>query len=580
MKTNKSLNEPIAQSIDLFKVVVASPGSLVLSNARDGFITDFTPTQEQLKALQNRFKAIPVVTLFSVKEREYASLDELLTKQILHYIEVYGLGAPGLFNLEVEQGKILTMAFVKAVSMSELSELVQKLLYSNRPVADIAPVVDLIGYYDIKYDINEVRNNELKIALFDVTSDVFKSGDDAARYICYTATKSPLLIKSEQVIKAIGSKPVSDRFLAAHIEPLAKVFNRHKRIIMACKSIATRSTINKISKLSKTRHVPMVEPVAKRLVSGFLKGKIKASALSDVSIRDKFKYLNLIEWKLLGKDYDTFAIRNGKVWFEKNRTVSKPTGLSHLRDLVMDSLVEDLAGLKEKHILLDPWVDYGLPISRKQTLGNLPFGTTVSATKDGRFSAGIYWHNSFGDGSSIDLDLSAITDKGERTGWGGYSAYTSKDIVFSGDVTDARDGAIEFMTVNPNRPNKYGLMVNIFRGPEPCGAEIVVGYGDEKDWQSHTIVRERITLGSKQTLVGFLKNNTFVIYGGRLSSARISKGKHPVIDKSLGKLWTVGEVLWASGVKFDIVPQPGIVYDHDLRYESFSLDKLEALLGV
>jgi len=571
---------PATHTIKLFKVVVADKTSVVLDHAREGFITDFVPTRDQLKALQDTFKDLPIVSLFSVNERENAPIVALITKQLLHYIEVYGLGMPGLFDLEVSDGNITTLAVVRAVTVAELTALVHGLIYSNKSVADSAPIVEVIRGYNIPYDINKVQNNEIRVALFDVTRDVFTSGDDAVRYICYAATGKTMLIKNKGVIKAVTEKPVAAAFLRAHTIPLARVFNRHKRIIMACKA-SDRSAVNKISKLSKTLHVPIIESRAKHLVSDAGKNRIHISdaddMLRDVPLRAKFNYLNLIEWKLQGQSYDVFLIRNGKVWFEDGRTVLNPTALRTLRDVVLESIGDDLQALKNKAILLDAHVDYGLPISRKQTLGNLPFGTRITSADKTRFCAGVYWHNDFGDGSSIDLDLSAIDDNGSRTGWGQLSGYARQDIVFSGDMVDARNGATEFMTVHPDAKNRYGLMVNVFRGPDPCDCEIVVGHGTEKTWLDHTLIRERVTLQSKMSVIGFLKDDKFVVYAGRLSNSRVSGGKHPVIDKGLGALWTVSDVLDAIGVSYDMTPKPGVTYDHDLRYTSFSLDKLETM---
>jgi hypothetical protein len=566
-----------ADTIKLFKVVVADKTSVVLDNARNGFITDFVPTRDQLKALQDTFKDLPIVSLFSVRERENAPMSALITKQLLHYIEVYGLGMPGLFDLEVSDGKITTLAIVRAVTAGELTALVHGLIYSNKPVADSAPIVEVIRGYNIPYDINKVQNNEVRVALFDVKRDVFTSGDDAVRYICFVATGKTMLIKSKSIIKAVTEKPVAAAFLQAHTVPLAKVFNRHKRIIMACKA-SDKSAVNKISKLSKTLHVPIIESRAKHLVSDAVKtGSIDIDVLRAVPLRAKFNYLNLIEWKLQGQSYDVFLIRNGKVWFEDERAVLNPTALRNLRDVVLGSIGDDLQALKNKAILLDANVDYGLPISRKQTFGNLPFGTRVTSADKTRFCAGVYWHNNFGDGSSIDLDLSAIDENGSRTGWGQTSGYARSAIVFSGDMTDARNGATEFMTVHPASPNRYGLMVNVFRGPDPCDCEIVVGNGTEKTWLDNTLIRERVTLKSKMSVIGFLKDDKFVVYAGRLSNSRVSGGKHPIIDKGLGALWTVSDVLDGIGVSYDVTPKPGVTYDHDLRYTSFSLDKLETM---
>lgn len=574
--------------IKLFKVVVAPAGALDLSNAQYGFVTDFTPTVDQEIALRSIFTPLPIVSLFSVEERANASIEELISKQILHYIEVYGLDAPGLFNLEVKAGSIFSLSYIKAVTTGELTELVHGLIYANRPIADIPQVVEVIRDHKIKYDINKVANNELRIALFDGYQP-FTSGDDAVRYMCYHATDKPLLIKSEQVISAVKAKPVDLFFLSQHVLPLAQVFNRHQRIIMAAKNPKTRTIINRISRLSKTAHVPIREAINKRYISEAIRKNVGPDVLDQISLRDKFKYLNLIEHRLLGLSYDSFTIRNGKIWVENDRKTFNKYDLYRVRSSVFDSIGADLSHLKTQKVLLDGAVQYGLPISRKQALGNLPFGTKVIADMSKKLSAGIYWRNDWGkdDGSlynlnsSIDLDLSAIDDDGERTGWGAYSGYSkSNPITFSGDMTDATHGATEFMVVDPAQANKYGLMVNVFRGPDILDCEVVVGYPSDKVWQDKTIIREMITLSGKQAIIGFLKDNTYVVYSGKLSNSRVSKGKHPIIDRGLGTLWTVNDLLTAVGVAYDVIPAVGVVYDHDLTYSGFTPDKLEALLGV
>lgn len=570
-------------TVSLFKVVVAKKGKLNLSTAEHGFVTDFEPTNEQFVMLKNLFKPLPVVTLFSVEERKNASIEYLLTKQILHYIETYGLESPGLFNLEVTKGKIASIAYIKAVTLAELTKKVTALIEGNRPIKDVKPVVEVIRDYNIKYKLNEVANNELRIALYDGKA-AFESGDDAVRYICYKATDDTMLIKSKKVIAAVkASEKISVEFLEQHALPLAQVFNRHKKLIMAVKNKKTASVINKISRLSKTEHVPVHEPLSKHFIASVIKGAAPLNALKKISLRDKFKYLNLIEYKLLNKDYDSFNIRNGKIWTEAGRPQLKSGDLCVVREEVLMSIGEDLKGLKRKKILLDANVEYGLPISRKQSLGNLPYGTKVRA-KGGKeeLSAGVYWRNEWGSvNQRIDLDLTAIDDGGNRTGWGGYSAYNKNEkITFSGDMTDATDGATEFMVVNPENSNRYGLMVNIFSGPDQVGSEIVVGYPSKKVWLNNTLIRERVELVSKQTLIGFLKDDTFIIYSGRLSNSRVTQGKHPVIDKGLGKLWTIVDLFNEFGIKYDTTAKVGVDYHYDLSYTGFTFDKLEEMFQV
>ena len=576
-------------SLALFKVLVASAGQFNFDHAPDGFVTDFNPTPEQLKLLKSTFKALPITTLFTVEERANAPVEHLIRKQILHYIEIYGLESPGLFNLECSNGKLATLTYVRAVTVAELEKLVHGLAYANRPIADVAPVVELIRDYKLSYDINLVLNNELKVALFDPMRDRFTSGDDAVRYICYQATTSALLIKSRKVLAEVAKNPIGTRFLENHKIPLAQVFNRHKRIILSCKNKHNASTINQISRLSKTKHVPLHEPIAKRFISAAIKDG-SVPPFTNITLRDAFKYLNLIEYKLLGLAHDSFTIRNGKVWIESDRPVLNPKSLLTISAETTAFVKATLSHLKGKRILLDPSVDYGLPISRKQALGNLPYGTRVTATDPRKqLSAGIYWENQHNPGSyshSTDLDLSAIDTSGNRTGWGCYAGYSKKNpITFSGDLTDATSGACEFMTINPSLENRYGLMVNIFRGPEPCAAQIVVGYpssdkGKGAVWQDRTLIRESITLQSTQSIIGFLKDDSFIVYSGRLNNSHVSAGKHPVIDKALGKLWTLRDILDSSGISYDLVPTGVLPYDFDLRYAGFTIDKLETLLGI
>lgn len=576
-----------SSTVNLFKVIVAKKGKLNLSNVKNGFITDFEPTDEQVDMLKSLFKPLPIVTLFSVEERKNSSIEELLLKQLLHYFEVYGLDTPGLFNLEVTEGKIVRLAYIKAITLAKLTEKVNALIEGNRPIKDVKPVVEVIREYKIKYKLNDVANNELRIALYDGKT-AFKSGDDAVRFICYSATEDTMLIKSGAVIAAVKASTWthtvnSAEFLAQHSMQLAQVFNRHKKLIVACKNPNTSKVINKISRLSKTEHVPMHEPVSKHFIASAIKGTVDLNALETISLRDKFKYLNLIEYKLLNKDYDSFNIRNGKIWTEANRPLLNAGDLSRIKDATLQSIGQSLSYLKRKKILLDSSVEYGLPISRKQAMGNLPYGTKVRASGGKEeLSAGVYWRNEWGsENTSIDLDLTAIDDAGNRTGWGGYSAYEKNGkITFSGDMTDATNGATEFMVVNSENSNRYGLMVNVFRGPDTVGSEIVVGYPSKKVWLNNTLIRERIELVAKQTLIGFLKDDSFIVYGGRLSNSRVTVGKHPVIDKGLGKLWTIVDLFNEFGIKYDTVAKEKVDYDFDLSYSGFTFDKLEEMLKV
>lgn len=559
-------------AVVLSKPVTREVNTSLLENY--GIVTDFELTVAQTQALEEMFKPLDVITLFGRKERDYAPLYALLSKQLLHYAEVYGLNSPGLFNLEVDSGTIVTLHYIRGVTVSELSDMVTKLLYANAPVKDAELVKSIINDFKIKYDVNKIANNELRVALFDEKRDVLTNGDDVVRYMVYTATKNLMLIKSKEVVDAVAKHKFTDKFISDHAVPLSEVFNRHKRIIMAAKNKANRSAVNRVTRLSKTKHVPIHEPIGKRFVSLALAGKENAKMLSQISIRDKFKMLNLLEYKSLGHDKDAFVIRNGKIHLKEGRGIHNAASINRVRDMIVKSLAGDLVHLKGKTILLDSSVDYGLPISRKQTLGQLPFGTAV--TVDGRISSGIYWHN---DGGAYDLDLSTIDESGNRTGWASLAGYSKKAVVtFSGDVTDARNGAMEFMT---SSGADYGLFVNIYRGNPNSEFELVIGSDNKKKdrWMSDVKVREKSKLVGRGSIIGFVKNDKFVVYQGMLNSNHWSGNdkSRAIVARGNANFWTVTKLLNAAGINFEVDKRDGVVYDYDLTYSSFSFDKLEDL---
>lgn len=574
--------------LDLFKVMLVDESTKVKAYNKGlerGYITNFKPSATQKAVLDSAFGPIKVTTLFSVEERKNGDIFDLIEKQVLHYIEVYGLDTPGLFDLEVTKGKVLSLTFVRGVTLLEFSAMVRKLLYANAPVKDASIIKAIVDHFKIVYEFAKVANNELRVELFDVTKHQFTQGDDAVRYLVYKATGKSMLIKSPDVIQAMANyaNSVDVAFLEKHEGILASVFNRHKRLIMALKGKKSKTAINRISRLSKTQHIPLHplhEGINKRFIAEALAGRITDySVLDKISIRDKMKYLNLLEYKKLGNDMDAFIIRNGKVHVEKNRPKFKGSQIESVIKKVLYSLEKDLAGLKGKKILLDKNVDYGLPISRKQTVGNLPFGTEIAI--DGKtISSGIYWENS---GGAQDLDLSTVDEKGNRTGWGVYSVYDKNNpITFSGDVTDATNGAMEFMTSPTAKSDPYGLFVNIFNGNVPSKASLVVGRASEKKWIKETVIKEEMELKSKGNVIGFVKGDRFVVYMLRMSQNRISGvGKETaLVARGLSPFWTIEKLFISLGIKYELDKDPKKSYDHSLTYAEVTYDKLEKLLSV
>lgn len=564
--------------LDLFKVMVVDSRSkeYCTRNLASGIVTNFVPNGDQLLLIAETFKPLPLTTLFSVEEVESSTFHELICKQFLHYVEVYGLNAPGLFDLEVTKGKTSSVVYIRGVTQEELSGMVRKLLYANAPVKDAVGLKEIVNFYNISYNISLVANNELRVLLFDENKDRFDNGDDAVRYLCFKATSSALLIKSKEVINQIQTVSWNSAFFEKHATVLARVFNRHKPLILAAKNMTTRSIINKISRMSKEHHVPVYEPLSKKFISEAVKGNVTDGMLDKMSVRDKFKFLNVIQYKETQSKLDAFIIRNGKIHISTDRKIIDKVALDVVKYRVLCSLKKDLDHLRGKNILLDKNVDYGLPISRKQCLGNLPFGTTVSV-KGQSISSGIYWEDAWG---ATDLDLSTINISGSRTGWGaGRGYYKDSPINFSGDLTSAPSGAMEFMTSKVSMKDAYGLFVNVFRGSTPCRMELVVGTKTKDRWIGKSIVREKTELNSRGNVIGFVKDGKFVVYQGRLNNQMVSGTKdRAVVNKGTVDFWTVSKLFDSLGIYYDVEAKEDKSYDFDLSYSGFSFDKLENLL--
>lgn len=570
-----------ADVLDLFNCLVVPSTALVTRThetglANMGVVTDFVPTPDQKRVLREIFKPLALHTLFTRHERNNASVDELLTKQILHYIEVNGLDTPGLFDLTCDGGQVISLRYVRGITSYELGQRVCALLYRNAPVKDAAQIKRIVDHYGLTVTLSRVQNNELRVLLWSKDMGAMDNGDDAVRYLVHQATGESLLIKSPQVIKQVQAfAPRVDRgFLEMHEHVLAQVFNRHKPLILALKARSTRNVINRIARRSKTLHEPVKMPVAKTFIHDALTGGREyqvPAMLEHTSLRDKLKFLDVLAERRVQSTVGIYRIRNGKVHYRDDRRIYSLADIDRVETYVLEALAWELSYLRTKQILLDPRVAYGLPTSRKQTLGRLPYGTQVSIVGN-EISSGVYWENAWG---ARDIDLSGITLDGARVGWGCYGGYTDRQIIFSGDMVDASNGAMEFLT---SKGKDYAIFANIFNGE--AGAEVELVVGNNRDtaarWINKLVIRERTKLASRNCLLGFVKGKTFVVWGGRIGE-RLVSDMNPSILAMKPDYWTVNRLLTKLDIDFDVDKQDGVRYDHDMSYEGFSLDKLENL---
>ena len=136
-------------------------------------------------------------------------------------------------------------------------------------------------------------------------------------------------------------------------------------------------------------------------------------------------------------DCKVYNIRNGKSWVEEKKPNTQwcDAKILLLHDIIFEKFGVNLNG---KKIYIPEGVYYSLPTSEKMFVGNVPMGSMFVSKEP--IAMGVYWENS---GGAYDLDLSSIANT--KVGWNSRFSYGDGDVMFSGDMTDARNGATEYI---------------------------------------------------------------------------------------------------------------------------------------
>jgi hypothetical protein len=183
-------------------------------------------------------------------------------------------------------------------------------------------------------------------------------------------------------------------------------------------------------------------------------------ALETASLFRKIRLVYALKFRTTDADSILYRIRNGKS-YATAFDFTNQTGAQVAYEVVMQSLTADIAkNVAGKKIFIPAGIKYGLPATEKQFTGNLPSGTYVELAKD--MVAGIHWENV--EGHRIDLDLSLLSPEVGKIGWDGSYRSRNKDILFSGDMTDAPkpQGASELFYIGEPTRGVFILFVNYF----------------------------------------------------------------------------------------------------------------------
>lgn len=502
---------------------------------------------------------------------------ELLRHQILHYLSTYGsnFGSEIYVPNEILQIPDLKLKFkvIKAYTKEEMTEKCLDLLRSGIALKE-ETIDDLMSVLveDLKYSFTgdeRIKNKEALIKLADNYSIYPKDPTEFLRYIIYRTTNQTLLIKNDALITEIKNSRYnpSVKFHEFGLEKLSSIFNRFKPLFLAYKHICP-STINKLGKLSKKHHQPLVSNPLNQVAQRKLLARDK-KWLDNATPFALFKAISACRDRANGQDTFIYRVRNGKSFVKESKT--KKVCESNFEYLI--NYLKNRFDLSEEKIFLPKDIEYALPTSEKMFVGNVPTGTKFTGKK---LAAGVYWKNEW---RARDLDLSGL-NIGGKVGWN--SSYSKNGLMYSGDITNAPNGAVEYMYAENGLDEPTLVLNNVYSGENDCDYKIVIGKGSkitQKYMMNPNKVFAEIKCQSieKQMVIGmFIPNGDkqdFVLLNFGAGKARVS-GSGQVTTMATKALYQQ----WSNPFRFrDLVELLGaeVVKKVENATVDLSIDNLE-----
>lgn len=481
--------------------------------------------------------------------------EELYIEQIRHYASTYGTGFTSNWvyipdeTLEVPSVEV-NFLVVRGLTKKEIIERSLKMFESGVALTSetILSILEVLAEFGYEFtNTDNIKNKEVQMIICRQLGIVPSKPEEYVRYLIYLATSKTLLIKNKSTYKLIESidrqqkLDITNALNKADIEKLASVFNRFKPIFLSFKKVLgpnQKKLINSISKLSKTLHKPM---------SYNILNDIGGCSLVDLESERKnllnanfFQLARCLQY--LQQDYfsdcKVYSIRNGKAW-TKQRITQPKNSISKINFLL--GIIKEKYDLTGKKIYIPEGVQYALPTSEKQYVGNIPMGTKLSAKKS--LALGVYWHN---DGGARDIDVSAVSST--KVGWN--SMYDNKGVTYSGDMTNASSGAVEYIRVDNTSNDPQIVFANIFNGLDKGSKfKICIGKGNDIS-RNYMMDPNNVWFSAdteslaKQTIVGFIipsdEEVSAIVLNLTFGSSQVS-GSTPrniVLRNALYQKWT------------------------------------------
>ncbi len=480
---------------------------------------------------------------------------EMHILQILHYISTYGTDYQGptfTMNDMPEDMQFSNYTLLMPCTEKELYERIAEMLRSGIALADetLKPIIEQLSVYYQAYgwklDVDEVMNREAMAMLCSSYGTVPSKPHNLFRYLYYSASETPLIIKNEASFKKIASsKDNGTSAILASLSDtqkrgLATMFYRYKPLFLAMRKNAQSinateavKCINEIRRLARKLHKPFRQGILE-LILNHSEEEIATAIQNETNTFKLVKLYNYIESKKQVNGLNLYVIRNGKSFLKKVdertydwRHLVTPGQL--LRARIVELLSAKSKGKDNQPLTIKfpKYLKLAAPVSEKQFVGNIPYGSSYKLQCNNYI--GIYWRNEWG---THDFDLWMIDSSGKRIGWA--NIHKTDEVMFSGDMTNADPEATEIFYGKENWPD-CSIQVLRFNGQVGSKYRLFFGSDNIKKLSLNYMVnpdsihfQEDIKSDKKQQVVGIVRDKN--VY---FASISVTNGRLPGQDLSL-----------------------------------------------
>lgn len=559
----------------------------------------------------------------SFKKVKVTPEEILMLEQLAHYATVYLQNGDMFDNSKIDSSLVyvpaeelelpvesepVRLTVIRSISDAELDVRVRKMLASGMALsgATMDDLMTVIKQLRLEIAVEEVRNKEMRIRLYDALGTVPVDAEEFLRYLVFKTAGTTLLVRNAETIQMIKAgfsrfdvekafRTYVGTYSGGGIRALAKVFLRHKNkaLFLAFKGTSpyVAHILNRVRKIADKEKKPARIGVLDRVTcDSTLRLDELCRELSHVTLYKKVTAANALLFQMANPDAALYHIRNGKA-FAAKRDVERPYSPKRktIFDVIVSSIVDDVRpAVASKKIFIPEGVEYAMPTSEKRFVGGIPFNTAVRLGKD--VVLGVHWENL--ENERVDLDLyykSSKYDVGWNTNF--TDARHKNAIYFSGDKTDApkeKGGATEAYFVSDVVKDDFAL-VNMAWYTWDCSGEVpfkfVLGNADPKQLSKdyllscqNLFVNVPNTIAKPQQFLGFLEadedgNKTFWFANAQLGQDIVCS-----YDNKSKLALKAAHASFASSLRLkDILRQAGAVFEKEEDEEwdiDLSLDKV------